>query len=136
MKFGILVNEGPYNHEAADSAYQFVTAALDKGHEVPRIFFYYDGVHNGNKLSEPQADDRNIVKRWSELAEERGVDLVVCVAASRTTSWPPASASRVSGSSSRPAWNATGRSLSATDDAEGRRRWLTKWKKAPPSRSS
>ena len=81
MKFGILVNEGPYNHEAADSAYQFVTAALDKGHEVPRIFFYYDGVHNGNKLSEPQADDRNIVKRWSELAEERGVDLVVCVAA-------------------------------------------------------
>ncbi len=28
MKFGILVNEGPYTHEASDTAYQFVKAAL------------------------------------------------------------------------------------------------------------
>ena len=30
MKFAILVNEGPYTHQAADSAYQFVKAALAK----------------------------------------------------------------------------------------------------------
>lgn len=81
MKFGILVNEGPFTHQASDSAYQFVKAALEKGHEVPRVFFYYDGVYNANKLSAPQADDRNVVKRWSELAKEKDVDLVVCVAA-------------------------------------------------------
>ncbi len=81
MKFGILVNEGPFQHQASDSAYLFTKAALEKGHEIYRVFFYYDGVNNANKLSEPQADDRDIVKLWSALAEEYKIDLVVCVAA-------------------------------------------------------
>jgi len=81
MKFGILVNEGPFTHQASDSAYQFAKAAIAKGHEVMRVFFYHDGVNNANKLSEPQADDRNLVELWGKLAEENGVDLVVCVAA-------------------------------------------------------
>ncbi|MCF6198121.1 MAG: sulfurtransferase complex subunit TusD [Hyphomicrobiaceae bacterium] len=81
MKFGILVNEGPFQHQASDSAYLFAKAALEKGHEIYRVFFYYDGVNNANKLSEPQADDRDLVKLWSALAEEYKVDLVVCVAA-------------------------------------------------------
>ncbi len=81
MKIAILVNEGPFTHQASDSAYQFAKAAVEKGHEVMRVFFYHDGVNNGNRLSEPQSDDRNLVKLWSELAEEHGTDLVVCVAA-------------------------------------------------------
>ena len=28
MKFGILVNEGPFTHQASDSAYRFAEAAL------------------------------------------------------------------------------------------------------------
>lgn len=83
MKFGVLVNEGPYQHQAADSAYQFVRAALDAGHEVFRVFFYHDGVHNGTRLGVPPQDDRNVVERWSALAEERGLDLVLCVAAAQ-----------------------------------------------------
>ena len=81
MKFSILVNEGPFNHQAGDTAYQFARAALARGHEVMRVFFYYDGVHNAHRNSAPQADERNIVARWSKLAEEHGVDLAVCVAA-------------------------------------------------------
>ena len=81
MKIAILVNEGPFTHQASDSAYQFAKAAVEKGHEVMRVFFYHDGVNNGNRLSEPQSDDRNLVKLWSELADEHGTDLVVCVAA-------------------------------------------------------
>lgn len=81
MKIGVLVNEGPFTHQASDSAYQFTKAAIEKGHQVLRVFFYYDGVNNANKLSEPQSDDRNIVKLWGELAKEHNVDLVVCVAA-------------------------------------------------------
>ena len=69
LKFGILVNEGPFQHQASDSAYLFTKAALEKGHEIYRVFFYYDGVYNANKLSEPQADDRDLVKLWSALAE-------------------------------------------------------------------
>ncbi|MGE5547099.1 MAG: sulfurtransferase complex subunit TusD [Solirubrobacterales bacterium] len=81
MKFGILVNEGPFNHQASDSAYQFAKAALEKGHEIFRVFFYYDGVLNATKFSEPQSDDRNVVKNWQKLNESHNVDLVVCVAA-------------------------------------------------------
>ena len=81
MKFGIVINEGPFTHQASDSAYRFVVAALEKGHRVIRVFFYFDGVNNGNKLSEPQADDRDLVKLWGELAAEHKLDLVVCVAA-------------------------------------------------------
>lgn len=81
MKFGILVNEGPYTHEASDSAYQFAVAALAAGHAVPRVFFYHDGVYNGSALTEPPRDDRQIVSRWAELAQAHGIDLVVCVAA-------------------------------------------------------
>ena len=83
MKFGVLVNEGPYQHQAADSAYQFARAALEAGHEIFRVFFYHDGVHNGSRLTAPPQDDRNIVERWSELAEKHGIDLVLCVAAAQ-----------------------------------------------------
>ncbi len=81
MDYVIMVNEGPYNHQASDSAYHFATHALDKGHSIRRIFFYYDGVLNGTKFSAPQSDDRNIVKRWAALAEDHPVDLAICVAA-------------------------------------------------------
>ena len=81
MKLGILVNEGPYTHEASDSAYQFCRAALAAGHEIHRVFFYHDGVNNSTRLTEPPQDDRHIVNRWSKLGEEHKLDLVVCVAA-------------------------------------------------------
>ena len=81
MKFGILVNEGPYQHQAGDTAYLFCRAAIAKGHEIHRVFFYHDGVNNSSRLTEPPQDDRNVVARWSKLAADHGVDLVVCVAA-------------------------------------------------------
>jgi len=83
MKFGILVNEGPYQHQASDSAYQFTKAALEKGHEIFRVFFYHDGVNNGSRLTVPPQDDRNIVERWSQLGKEHNLDLVLCIAAAQ-----------------------------------------------------
>ena len=83
MKFAVLVNEGPYTHQACDSAYQFTRAALDSGHEVMRVFFYHDGVNNGTRLTTPPQDDRHITDRWSAMAKEHDLDLVVCVAAAQ-----------------------------------------------------
>ena len=81
MKIGVMVNEGPYQHQSSDSAYLFCRAAIESGHQIERVFFYNDGVNNATKLTEPPQDDRNVVARWTKLAEEHGVDLVVCVAA-------------------------------------------------------
>jgi tRNA 2-thiouridine synthesizing protein D len=83
MKFGILVNEGPYQHQASDSAYLFAKAAIAKGHEVFRVFFYHDGVNNASRLTVPPADDRHIVNRWSALGQEHNLDMVVCIAAAQ-----------------------------------------------------
>ena len=71
MKLSVMVNEGPYTHQASDTAYNFIVAALTAGHEIFRVFFYHDGVNNGTRLTTPPQDDRHIVNR------------VVCVAAAQ-----------------------------------------------------
>lgn len=83
MKFAIMVSEGPYTHQASDSAYQFAKAAIAKGHEVTRVFFYHDGVNNGTRLTVPPQDDRHIVNRWTALATENNIDMVICIAAAQ-----------------------------------------------------
>ncbi len=83
MKLTIQINEGPYQHQAADTAYFFARAAIEKGHEIFRIFFYHDGVNNGTRLTTPPQDDRNIVDRWSQLGQEHDIDMVLCVAAAQ-----------------------------------------------------
>lgn len=83
MIFAIQINEGPYQHQASDTAYQFTKAALAKGHEIFRVFFYHDGVNNATRLAIPPQDDRNITQLWTELQKEHNLDLVVCIAAAQ-----------------------------------------------------
>lgn len=83
MKISVQINEGPYQHQASDTAYQFVKAAIAKGHQIFRVFFYHDGVNNASRFTVPPQDDRNIVNNWAELKQTDGsdLDLVVCIAA-------------------------------------------------------
>ncbi len=83
MQLAIVVNEGPYTHQASDTAYQFTKTALEKGLKIFRVFFYHDGVNNGTRLGVPPTDDRNLQKLWTELGEAHKLDLVVCVAAAQ-----------------------------------------------------
>jgi tRNA 2-thiouridine synthesizing protein D len=83
MKFAIQINGAPYQGQASDSAYQFIRAALRKGHEIVRVFFYHDGIYNGLRHAMPPEDERPIVGRWSTLAREHGVDLVICISAAQ-----------------------------------------------------
>ena len=84
MKFAIQINEGPYQHQASDSAYQFAKAAIENGHEVIRVFFYHDGVNNASRFTIPPQDDRNVVSNWADLGivgADGNPELVVCIAA-------------------------------------------------------
>jgi tRNA 2-thiouridine synthesizing protein D len=81
LKFAILVQGGPFSSQGADTALAFAQAVLQSGHDLTRVFFYCDGVHNANRLAAPSQDDRNLVREWSKLATEPGTDLVVCIAA-------------------------------------------------------
>ena len=81
VKFAIVVNEAPFSHQAAASALAFAEAVLARGHTLLRVFFYFAGVHTGNRLAAPQVEETNLVRGWSALASEHGVELVVCIAA-------------------------------------------------------
>ncbi len=78
MRFAILVTEGPHGHQATDSALAFAGAVLERGHQLPQVFFYGDGVLNANRLSAPPAGERHPVRGWSRLAAEQGVELLIC----------------------------------------------------------
>jgi tRNA 2-thiouridine synthesizing protein D len=83
MKYTLMINEGPYQHQSSDTALQFARAALAKGHEIFRVFFYHDGVNNGTRLSVPPRDDRQVQQAWSDLAKAHNLDLVICIAAAQ-----------------------------------------------------
>jgi len=83
MKISIQINASPYQYQAADSAWHFIRAAIASGHEIYRVFFYHDGIYNAVRDSRPPGDERDIVKRWTALHHEQGVDLVVCVSSAQ-----------------------------------------------------
>lgn len=81
MNIALVINEGPFTHQASDSALHYAVAAIKRGHNISRVFFYHDGINNANLHAEPQSDDRNLPKLWSQLSQQHDVDLVVCIAA-------------------------------------------------------
>ena len=81
MIFSLAIYGAPYASQASDSAYRFATAALAGGHQIYRLFFYADGVHNGTRLAAPPQDETDLPRRWRALIETHGIDSVVCIAA-------------------------------------------------------
>lgn len=81
MIFSLAVYSAPYSSQASYSAYQFAVAALSQGHNLHRVFFYQDGVHNATSLAAPPQDEFNLQLAWQRLAKEHNLDLVVCIAA-------------------------------------------------------
>lgn len=81
MIFSLAVYAAPYSSQASYSAYQFAVEALHQGHNLHRIFFYQDGVHNATSLATPPQDEFNLQHAWQSLAKSHNLDLVVCIAA-------------------------------------------------------
>lgn len=80
MRFSILVLDAPRAAQAGDSAWHFARAVIDSGHELYRVFFYQEGSLHGGALAVPAQDEVDRTARWASLAEEHGVDLVLCIA--------------------------------------------------------
>jgi tRNA 2-thiouridine synthesizing protein D len=83
MKYAIQINASPNDSNVAYSAYQFIQAALKKEHEVLRVFFYQEGIYHAFKYSTPPDDELQMTKKWTQLATEQEVDLVVCISAAQ-----------------------------------------------------
>ena len=83
VKYAIQINSAPWRSEGCETAYQFIRAALGQGHEIMRVFFYYDGAYNGLRWMSIPACESVVLRYWTELAVDHGVDLVICVAAAQ-----------------------------------------------------
>jgi tRNA 2-thiouridine synthesizing protein D len=79
MKFSIVIYAAPYSSEAAFSAFRFVSAVIEQGHEIHRLFFMGDGVLNASRLSVTPQDEKNLQQNWDELIRKNSLDSVLCV---------------------------------------------------------
>ena len=79
MKFSIVIYAAPYSTEAAASALRFAESLIQQGHELYRLFFFGDGVHNASKLTVVAQDEINLQLQWRKLIEEHDIDSVICV---------------------------------------------------------
>ena len=83
VKFAIQINSSPWHGQTCESAYQFIRAAIRLGHEIVRVFFYYDGAYNGFRWMSSSEAGQTAIRRWSLLAVEEGVDLAICISAAQ-----------------------------------------------------
>lgn len=80
MKFTLVIHAAP-EADGARSALLFARAAVDAGHELYRVFFYGQGVHNATTLSVIPQDEKDIGEDWKQFIDEQQLDAVVCIAA-------------------------------------------------------
>ncbi len=81
LRYCLLVTGPAYGTQQASAAYQFALALLACGHQIVSVFFYREGVLNGNQLSAPASDEFDLVRAWQRLAVNNQIALNVCVAA-------------------------------------------------------
>jgi tRNA 2-thiouridine synthesizing protein D len=79
--FSLAVYAAPHSSEASYTALRFAQAVLSQGHQLLRVFFYQDGIHNSSALTCPPQDELNLADAWQQLAKTHQIDLVVCIAA-------------------------------------------------------
>ncbi len=79
MRFCLLILAAP-GSAGARSAYHFTRAALAQGHEIRRLFFYHEGVHNASALTAPPRDEEHLTMEWAELIAAHRLPATVCVA--------------------------------------------------------
>lgn len=80
MIISLVIHSASGGNQGALSALSFCQAALAGGHEIYRVFFYQEGVHNASSLTAWPQDERNVNEEWAELIRKYDLDAVVCVA--------------------------------------------------------
>lgn len=83
MKFAVQINCSPFQQQGAVTAYRFICAALNQGHSIYRVFFYFDGAYNAFAQMIQPDDEQPVIARWVQLAKDHAIDLVVCISAAQ-----------------------------------------------------
>ncbi|WMY96664.1 MAG: sulfurtransferase complex subunit TusD [Arsenophonus sp.] len=81
LTYCLLVTGAPYGTQKSTNALQFANALFISGNKLKTVFFYQDGVYNGNKLNLQVSDEFNLLNGWKKLMEKTGCTLHICFAA-------------------------------------------------------
>ena len=69
----------PASGQGSACALAFARAVLAAGHEIHRVFFLDRGTANGSNTSVYPQDAPGPISGWVELAQQDGVELVLCI---------------------------------------------------------
>lgn len=81
MNYVLAIRSTVYGTQGAFLAYRFAEAVLAKGHIVTQVFFFQDGVTNGNSLVDCPSDEFDLVENWKKLAQLHRLPLHLCISA-------------------------------------------------------
>lgn len=79
MIYALVVMSSPASGQAALSAARFAKGVLVRGHSIRRVFFLDAGTANGSVAAIFPQDEVDRLQPWVELAEQHGVELILCI---------------------------------------------------------
>ncbi len=80
MIYSLLVMSSPASGHCAMTAARFAQALVARGHSIKRVFFLDAGCCNGSATAVFPQDEDQRLEPWVTLAEQNGVELVLCIA--------------------------------------------------------
>lgn len=83
MQYVLAIKSPVYGSQGAYLAYQFAEKLIEHRHHIRQVFFFQNGVSNGNRLVSPASDEINLPLYWQTFAAKHGIPLHLCIAASQ-----------------------------------------------------
>jgi tRNA 2-thiouridine synthesizing protein D len=77
--YSLLVLSSPISGHCSRSAAEFAQCAIARGHSIYRVFFLDAGTMASSVSGVFPQDESNPVRPWESLAEQHGVELVICI---------------------------------------------------------
>ncbi len=81
QSISVLITCSPESPSRCLNALDYCNSVLDQGFAINQIFFYQAGVNHANGLADAGNIELNFAARWTELAHDYNVPLLVCVGA-------------------------------------------------------
>lgn len=79
LNYSILVNRSPYDAQNSYSAIKFANAVILENHFLKSVFFYKEGVYNGNSIILQETDELNFIEEWKKIKKKSGCELNICI---------------------------------------------------------
>lgn len=83
MRYVLAIKQAVYGAQGAFLAYQLAQTLIQCGHEISQVFFFQNGVSNGNGFVHPASDEFHLQKAWQQLAQQHHIPLHLCIAAAQ-----------------------------------------------------